>query len=134
MRLAPLLTPEAAPDWASGAEFITTVVSGVTTACEYLADQGLIGKASTAVRLTKKSNVDVQEMAFVHLGIAGAIEDADDHGLDREHPMRQLGPFRDRRHRGVPQGIDLRRRGPRRGDTGDGGACGRARCAHRLGW
>ena len=39
-------------------------VSGVTTACEYLADQGLIGKASTAVRLTKKSNVDVQELAF----------------------------------------------------------------------
>jgi hypothetical protein len=39
-------------------------VSGVTTACEYLADQGLIGKASTPVRLTKKSNVQVQEMAF----------------------------------------------------------------------
>jgi hypothetical protein len=39
-------------------------VSGVTMACEYLADQGLIGKASTAVRLTKKSNVDVQELAF----------------------------------------------------------------------
>src|SRR5262249_100463 len=35
-------------------------VSGVTTACEYLADQGLIGKASTPVRLTKKSNLDVQ--------------------------------------------------------------------------
>jgi predicted nucleotidyltransferase len=39
-------------------------VSGVTTACEYLADQGLLGKASTPVRLTKKSNVDVQELAF----------------------------------------------------------------------
>ena len=43
-------------------------VSGVTTACEYLADQGLIGKAATAVRLTKRSNVDVQELAFFHLG------------------------------------------------------------------
>lgn len=41
-------------------------VSGVTTACEYLADQGLIGKASTPVRLTKKSGVDVQELAFFH--------------------------------------------------------------------
>jgi predicted nucleotidyltransferase len=39
-------------------------VSGVTTACEYLADQGLIGKASTPVRLTKKSNLDLQELAF----------------------------------------------------------------------
>jgi len=39
-------------------------VSGVTTACEYLADQGLIGMASTPVRLTKKSNIDVQELAF----------------------------------------------------------------------
>jgi predicted nucleotidyltransferase len=42
-------------------------VSGVTTACEYLADQGLIGKASTLVHLTKKSNIEVQELAFVYL-------------------------------------------------------------------
>jgi hypothetical protein len=42
-------------------------VCGVTTACEYLADQGLIGKASTPARLTKKSNVDVQELAFFYL-------------------------------------------------------------------
>jgi hypothetical protein len=41
-------------------------VSGVTTACEYLADQGLIGKASTPVRLTKKSIIDVQELAFFY--------------------------------------------------------------------
>jgi predicted nucleotidyltransferase len=40
---------------------------GVTTACEYLADQGLIGKASTTVRLTKKSNVEVQELAFFYM-------------------------------------------------------------------
>ena len=33
-------------------------IEGVTTACEYLADQGLIGKASTPVQLTKMSNVD----------------------------------------------------------------------------
>jgi hypothetical protein len=42
-------------------------VSGLTTACEYLADQGLIGKASTPVRLTKKSNIEVQELAFFSL-------------------------------------------------------------------
>jgi len=39
-------------------------VEGVTVACEYLSDQGLIGKASAQARLTKKSNVDVQELAF----------------------------------------------------------------------
>jgi hypothetical protein len=43
-------------------------VEGVTSACEYLADQGLIRAVSTAVHLTKKSNVQVQELAFVHLG------------------------------------------------------------------
>jgi hypothetical protein len=42
-------------------------VDYVTTACEYLADQGLIGKASIAARLTKRSNVDVQELAFFAL-------------------------------------------------------------------
>jgi uncharacterized protein len=41
-------------------------VSCVTTACEYLADQGLIGKASTPIRLTKKSKVEVQELAFFY--------------------------------------------------------------------
>ena len=45
-------------------------VEGVTTACEYLADRGLIGKVSTPVQLTRKSNVLVQELAFVHLGEA----------------------------------------------------------------
>jgi uncharacterized protein len=43
-------------------------VSGVTTACEYLADRGLIGKASTPVQLTRKSNVSVQELAFFYTG------------------------------------------------------------------
>jgi uncharacterized protein len=43
-------------------------VDGVTTACEYLADQGIIGKASIPVRLTKRSNIDVQELAFFSLG------------------------------------------------------------------
>lgn len=42
-------------------------VKGVTGACEYLADQGLIGKASTPVHLTKKSNTSVQELAFYYL-------------------------------------------------------------------
>jgi len=45
----------------------------VTTACEYLADQGLIGKASTPAQLTRMSNVTVQELAFVY-----AREDPDE--------------------------------------------------------
>jgi hypothetical protein len=43
-------------------------VCGVTTACEYLADQGLLGKAGAPVRLTKKSNALVQELAFFYTG------------------------------------------------------------------
>jgi hypothetical protein len=43
-------------------------LQGATGACEYLADQGLIGKAGVSVRLTKMSNVDVQELAFFHTG------------------------------------------------------------------
>jgi hypothetical protein len=39
-------------------------LTGVTAACEYLADQDLIGKASLPVQLTKRSNVTVNEMAF----------------------------------------------------------------------
>jgi predicted nucleotidyltransferase len=42
-------------------------VGGVTAACEYLADQGKIGKASTPVQLTKKSTIEVQELAFFYL-------------------------------------------------------------------
>jgi hypothetical protein len=41
-------------------------VEGVTAACEYLSDQGLIGKAPLPVRLTKRSNVDVEELAFFY--------------------------------------------------------------------
>jgi hypothetical protein len=41
-------------------------IEGVTTACEYLADRGLIGKAAASVRLTKRSTADVQELAFFH--------------------------------------------------------------------
>jgi uncharacterized protein len=43
-------------------------VDCVITACEYLADQGLIGKASTAVKMTKRSNLEIEELAFVYLG------------------------------------------------------------------
>jgi hypothetical protein len=42
-------------------------VPSVTVICEYLADQGRIGKVSTPVRLTKKSTADVQELAFYPL-------------------------------------------------------------------
>ncbi len=45
-------------------------IQGVTGACEYLADQGLIGKASLPVRLTQKSNVDVEELAFFYISIS----------------------------------------------------------------
>ena len=43
-------------------------VGGVVTACEYLAHHGLIGKAATSVRLTKRSTADVQELAFFYTG------------------------------------------------------------------
>jgi hypothetical protein len=43
-------------------------LEGVTLACEYLADRQMIGKASLPVRLTRRSNIEVQELAFFHLG------------------------------------------------------------------
>jgi predicted nucleotidyltransferase len=46
-------------------------IGGVVTACEYLADQGLIGKASLPVHLTRKSNVEVQETAFFGMDDGG---------------------------------------------------------------
>ncbi len=39
-------------------------IGGVIVACEYLADRGVIGKAPLAVRLTKRSHVEVHELAF----------------------------------------------------------------------
>jgi predicted nucleotidyltransferase len=42
-------------------------VEGVTSACEYLADRGLICKVSTPIQLTKRSNISVQEMAFAYM-------------------------------------------------------------------
>jgi predicted nucleotidyltransferase len=42
-------------------------VENVTTACEYLADQGLVGKAALPVHVTRKSNVALQELAFFPL-------------------------------------------------------------------
>jgi len=46
-------------------------IGGVVTACEYLAHRGLVGKAATSVRLTKRSTVDVQELAFFFSGRHG---------------------------------------------------------------
>jgi hypothetical protein len=46
-------------------------VTGVTTACEYLADRGIIGKASLPAKLTRKSNLEVQELAFFYMGQCG---------------------------------------------------------------
>ena len=45
-------------------------IGGVTGVCEYLADQGILGKAPLPVRLTKNSNVDVDELAFFYAGEA----------------------------------------------------------------
>jgi hypothetical protein len=39
-------------------------IVGLTTACEYLSDQGYIAKAATPVRATKRSSVSLQELAF----------------------------------------------------------------------
>ncbi len=41
-------------------------VGEVTGVCEYLADRGMLTKASVPVKLTRRSNVEVQEMAFFH--------------------------------------------------------------------
>jgi hypothetical protein len=41
-------------------------LGGVTIACEYLSEHGVIGKASIAARLTKRSTIDVQELAFYY--------------------------------------------------------------------
>jgi hypothetical protein len=51
-------------------------IEGVTAACEYLADQKLIGKASTPIQLTKRSNISMQELAFFHL--AAGIQQKED--------------------------------------------------------
>jgi uncharacterized protein len=42
-------------------------IEDVLIACEYLADQGLLGKASTPVRLTRRSSIAVQELAFFYV-------------------------------------------------------------------
>ena len=47
-----------------GAGLTLPGIEGVTGACEYLADQGLIGKVSAPVRLTRRSNVTLEELAF----------------------------------------------------------------------
>jgi hypothetical protein len=41
-------------------------VEGLTIACEYLADLKKISKVSIARQLTSRSNVQVEEMAFLH--------------------------------------------------------------------
>jgi uncharacterized protein len=42
-------------------------IEGVTGVCEYLSDRGLISKTSLPVKLTKKSNIEVEELAFLFL-------------------------------------------------------------------
>jgi len=43
-------------------------IQGVTSACEYLADRGIFGKAALPLQLTKRSNVNVEELAFFYAG------------------------------------------------------------------
>ncbi len=45
-------------------------IQGITGVCEYLADQGILGKAPLPVRLTKNSNIYVDELAFFYAGEA----------------------------------------------------------------
>ena len=52
-------------------------IAGMTMACEYLAAAGRVGKASLPVRLTRQSNVDLQELAFYHLVPSGGDEEPD---------------------------------------------------------
>jgi uncharacterized protein len=72
--IAPLLeylheTGEARSVTELDAHFARTLgVEHVSTACEYLADLGLIAKVSITRQLTRRSNVGVQEQAFVLLG------------------------------------------------------------------
>ncbi len=40
----------------------------VSGACEYLADRGIFGKAALPAQLTKRSNVNVEELAFFYAG------------------------------------------------------------------
>lgn len=50
------------------AHFTRTMgVEHASAACEYLADQNIIGRASVTTRLTRKSTADVQELAFYAL-------------------------------------------------------------------
>ncbi len=56
-------------------------VEGATAACEFLADLGLVGKASIPVQLTRRSNTTVEELAFFHL------ETESGSGLDRNRKV-----------------------------------------------
>ncbi len=62
-------------------------LAGVTTACEYLADQGLIGKASLPLQLTKRSNISVQELAFFAPG--GNPPESNLLGSPHDKPQRE---------------------------------------------
>jgi hypothetical protein len=72
-------------------------VTDITTACEYLADQGLLGKAGLPVKLTKRSTVHVQELAFFYLDPGGsAPADPPTRSLAGPHDPRSVRPGRAR--------------------------------------
>lgn len=73
-------------------------VSGMMVACEYLAATGRIGKGSLPVRLTRRSNVEVQELAFYHLETARPGAGDDD--LDLPPGARTPAPPRRATRRG----------------------------------
>ena len=62
---------------------------GITGACEYLADRGIIGKASIAARLTRRSNVDVQELAFFFTDASAGVNASASGATDSEGGMRE---------------------------------------------
>lgn len=57
-------------------------VDGVTMACEYLAGKGLLTKVSQPVQLTKRSNIQVEELAFVYTENHGNKGNDEDEGDD----------------------------------------------------
>jgi uncharacterized protein len=58
-------------------------VDAVVPACEYLAAEGLLGKASLPLRLTKRSTAQVQELAFFAVGAGSNGPDGTGFGNSR---------------------------------------------------
>jgi uncharacterized protein len=72
-------------------------IERVTGACEYLADLGLVGKASLPVQITRRSNVSVQELAFFYQRPAPPVSPRKPAPLSpRKRPAAALSPRKPR--------------------------------------